>query len=83
MIDGNMELICVDDVLIACNNDHIIQSINQLIATYKMKDMGEMDWYIGIRCKHNKSNNSFTLNQTKYIQDVLTKFDVMSTGGSI
>jgi hypothetical protein len=71
-----MATIYVDDILIACNDNHIIQSVkSQLTATYKMKDMGEMDWYLGMRCNRNKSDNSFTLNQTKYIEDILTKFD--------
>ncbi len=68
--------IYVDDILIACNDNIIIQSVkSQLTATYKMKGMGEMDWYLGMRCNRNKSDNSFTLNQTKYIEDILTKFD--------
>ena len=43
--------------------------------SYKMKDMGEMDWYLGMRCKRNKSTGSFTLDQSKYVDDVLTKFN--------
>ena len=78
MIDGKMVLatIYVDDILIACSDDIIIQRVkDQLAATYKMKDMGEMDWYLGMRCKRNKKTGAFTLNQTKYIEDVIAKFD--------
>ena len=81
MVDGTKVIatIYVDDILIACNNVEIIKSIKLLLAeTYKMKDMGEMDWYLGMRCKRDKTTGSITLDQTKYIDDVLTKFDEWS-----
>jgi hypothetical protein len=79
MVDGNQVIatIYVDDILIACHDVDTIMSIkSKMRESYKMKDMGEMDWYLGMRCKRNKSNGSFTLDQSKYVEDVLTKFDV-------
>ena len=76
-VDGKLVLatIYVDDILIACSDITITQSIkDQLAVTYKMKDMGEMDWYLGMRCKRNKKTGSITLDQSKYIDDVLSKF---------
>jgi hypothetical protein len=78
MVDGKLVLasIYVDDILIACEDDSITQGIkSQLAETYKMKDIGEIDWYLGMRCKRNPKDGSFKLDQTKYIEDVLTKFD--------
>jgi hypothetical protein len=39
-----------------------------------MKDMGEMDWYLGMRCKQNKKTGTIKLDQSKYIDDILSKF---------
>lgn len=78
VIDGKQVLasIYVDDILIACSDVDIIKSIKLLLSeTYKMKDMGEMDWYLGMRCKRNNKTGTITLDQTKYTEDVLTKFD--------
>jgi hypothetical protein len=69
--------IYVDDILIACEDDDITQDIKrQLRNTYKMKDMGEMDWYLGMRCKRNPQDGSFKLDQTKYVEDILIKFEL-------
>ena len=79
IIDGKLVLatIYVDDILIACSDTSITQSIkDQLAETYKMKDMGEMDWYLGMRCKRNKKTGDIKLDQTKYIDDVISKFDL-------
>jgi hypothetical protein len=62
MVDGKLVLATIN----------ITQSIkDQLAATYKMKDMGEMDWYLGMRCKRNKLTGAIKLDQSKYIDDVI------------
>ena len=56
MINGKLVMasIYVDDILIVCEDDNITEQIkSRLRETYKMKDMGEMDWYLGMRCKRN------------------------------
>jgi hypothetical protein len=78
MVDGKQVLasIYVDDILIACSDVEIIKSIKILLAsTYKMKDLGDMDWYLGMRCKRNHETGIITLDQTKYTEDVLSTFD--------
>ena len=37
--------------------------------------MGEMDWYLVMRCARHPDTLSFKLDQTKYTEDVLLKFD--------
>jgi hypothetical protein len=65
----------VDDIIIACKDINIINKIKkQLSDKYTMKDMGEMDWYLGMRYTRNKSNGIITLDQTKYAEDVLERF---------
>jgi hypothetical protein len=65
----------VDDIIIACTDLDIINSIKKSLAeTYTMKDMGEMDWYLGMRYTRNKNTGIITLDQTKYAEDVLLKY---------
>ena len=65
----------VDDIIIACTDVDIINDIKgQLARTYKVKDMGEMDWYLGMRYTRNKNTGVITLDQSKYADDVLKKF---------
>ncbi len=67
-IDGHETIISiyVDDLIIACDDINITESVKQHIAaTYKVKDMGEMNWYLGMRFIRNKETSVFTLNQSK------------------
>jgi len=65
----------VDDIIIACTDLDIINEIKELLKKkYTMKDMGEMDWYLGMRYTRNTTTGIITLDQTKYAEDVLTKY---------
>jgi hypothetical protein len=72
MVDGTQVIVTmyVDDILIACNNVNIIiKSVKLSLAeTYKMKDMGEMDWYLGMRCKRDENTCSISLDLYLSIQ---------------
>jgi hypothetical protein len=42
----------VDDILIISRKDYVEQALvirKTLIAKYKIKDLGELDWFLGIR----------------------------------
>jgi hypothetical protein len=62
---------------VASSNIECINSTKaQLASVYKMKDLGEMDWYLGMRYKRDGHTGTFAfLDQSKYIEDVLTKFE--------
>ena len=65
----------VDDIIIACQDDNIIKDIKAQIALkYKVKDMGIMDWYLGMRYTRDPVSGVITLDQSKYAGDVLAKF---------
>jgi hypothetical protein len=61
----------VDDLIIGCDDINIIERFKQQLAsTYKVKDMGEINWYLDMRFIRNKETNAFTLNQLKTAQNV-------------
>jgi hypothetical protein len=68
--------IYVDDILIACADDETtIVNIKAEIMTHNnCKDLGVMDWYLGMRYKRDPVTGVSTLDQSKYAEDVVTKF---------
>ena len=71
-----MVFVClyVDDMLIASNDmKGIIEMKRFLSSTFKMKDLGQVDTILGI--KVTKNSGGYVLNQTHYIDKVLSKFN--------
>jgi hypothetical protein len=67
--------IYVDDIIIACADVTIIVKIKaEIMAHYKCKDLGVMNWYLGMRYKRDPVTDVSTLDQSKYAEDVVTKF---------
>ncbi|RVW28531.1 Retrovirus-related Pol polyprotein from transposon TNT 1-94 [Vitis vinifera] len=73
--DDYMVIVClyVDDMLILSDDmKGIIETKRFLSSTFKMKDLGEVDTILGIKVKRN--SGGYTLNQTHYIEKVVSKF---------
>ena len=69
-------LIClyVDDMLILGTNLLVVNKTNKLLFSFfEMKDMGEADVILGIKIR--KTNTSFSLCQSHYIEKRLKKFN--------
>ena len=65
-------LVYVDDILvIGCNSEEVQTIINQLNKSFTLKDLGEVDYFLGIQVRH--TTEGLHLSQTKYIKDLLCK----------
>jgi hypothetical protein len=65
----------VDDIVIASNHVATKQWLkNRLSAKYQMTDCGELRWFLGTRVLRDRANNTITLDQSQYIDDVLRRF---------
>ncbi|KAJ9562187.1 LOW QUALITY PROTEIN: hypothetical protein OSB04_007347 [Centaurea solstitialis] len=63
----------VDDMLIIGTNlAGILETKDYLSSNFKMKDLGEVDTILGIKVK--RSESEISLNQSHYIEKILTKF---------
>ena len=67
--------IYVDDLLILDNNKHIRDTlINDMQRTFKLVDLGLATWILGMEINYRK--DSIVLDQSKYLKDVLNKFNM-------
>lgn len=76
-IQGDRVLLAlyVDDIIIATKRLSILNKVKgQLMARFKMSDMGEAESILGIRIKRDRQHKRLTLDQTKYINDILERF---------
>ena len=62
----------MDDILLTGNDVNVIQGlVTQLNGMFSLKDLGEIDYFLGIQVKHIESG--LHLSQTKYITDLLAR----------
>ena len=67
----------VDDILLACNDmEMIIATKGWLSSNFKMKDMGEADYILGVKILRDRSKKLLGLSQQTYIEKVLERFQM-------
>ena len=65
----------VDDIIICTPDEEWLNEIKEsLINKYKMKILGKLKWFLGIEII--KSENTLSMNQSKYINDIITRFNM-------
>jgi histone deacetylase 1/2 len=66
-------LVYVDDILITGSSPQLITDlIHKLKSQFALKQLGEVDYFLGIEVKHMPSGG-LLLHQSKYIRDLLSK----------
>ncbi|KAH9704463.1 retrovirus-related pol polyprotein from transposon RE1 [Citrus sinensis] len=74
-------LIYVDDVIVTeSNNIKIEQLVQDLSSTFALKDLGQLNFFLGIEVTRNE--NTLVLSQTKYLKELLAKFDLQNCNGT-
>ena len=67
----------VDDILIFGKNKVEIQNLKVLLHNrFDMTDMGSAHMYLGMQISRNRTSNTITLDQRKYVQIVLDRFNM-------
>lgn len=78
LIEGKRIIIVaiwVDDVVIFSNDMDLVSRLkNELSRNFKMKDLGEASQVLGMRIARDRKAGIITIDQKKYIQDVLNRF---------
>ena len=64
----------VDDLLIACNSDDLLNHVkSKLCEKYKMKDLGNVNQFLGIKIV--RSNDKISMDQSAFAQSLLEKYN--------
>jgi hypothetical protein len=65
----------VDDLLIAGLNLDVVNEFKRAIsAAFKVKDMGELRWMLGMEVIRDRAKQTLMIRQTSYIDQVLARF---------
>jgi len=77
--DKNNNIVCmlavyVDDIVIAGNIKEINETKYLIMNKFKAKDIGEVDFIIGIKFK--KCEDGYIIHQKGYLEDIFNKFEI-------
>lgn len=68
-------LLYVDDLLIVCDDEKMIQTIRNLMQKeFEMTDIGNIDTFLGMHIQHDREKGIIRMSQTQYLNKVLSKF---------
>ena len=68
----------VDDLPIASNsNDALKKAINQLKDRFPVKDLGPLEFCLGIKVTRNRTEGTLMLSQRHLVEEILAKYDMM------
>jgi hypothetical protein len=68
-------IVYVDDLIIMADNlEHMDEFKATLMKEYKISDLGELHYCLGIEFKRNRAQRTITMNQGKFIKQVLEDF---------
>ena len=68
-------LLWVDDIIIASSSKSLLLDFKNLMKkNFKMTDLGQLQWFLGIDFKF--ENGNISMNQSRYINKLLERFDM-------
>lgn len=60
----------VDDIIIGDDNIHVLKEVKEFLKMrFKMKDLKELSWFLGIQFKF--ESGCIEMNQSKYVESIL------------
>lgn len=69
-------LVYIDDMAIFGSREHVQATKEFIGSRYKYTDLGEIKHFLGLRISRNRSKRTLTIDQTEYIQRIITRFDM-------
>jgi phosphoribosyl-AMP cyclohydrolase len=67
----------VDDMLLVGNNMDVIKEVkSQLSSKFDMKDLSAANFILGMEIKRDRANKKLWLNQRKYVETILQRFNM-------
>jgi hypothetical protein len=75
--NGIFLLFYVDDILMVSRKDCVTQASrirNALLARYELKDLGELNWFLGIRIVRDRRQGKLWICQDSYIEKIAHRY---------
>ena len=73
-------MVYVDDMLIVSNTLPALENFkHQMQQQFKMTDLGEAEFFLGLLLKRNMAEHQIELNQQRYITEVLQRFNMQDS----
>ena len=70
----------VDDIFFIGNNKYVIKEVNsQLSSKFDTKDIGAAKFILGMEIRRDRENKMISLNQRKYVETVLQRFNMQES----
>jgi hypothetical protein len=70
----------VDDLIIVTDSQKILTEIRtDLKNRFKMTDLGELKYYLGLEISRNRTKKTLRISQEKYIRDILERFGMQDS----
>ncbi len=66
----------VDDFVIVGKKNLVAWMKKKLQKKWKMKDLGDVEWVVGIKIERNRSEKTVKFTQSAYIDDVIKRFNL-------
>ena len=67
----------INDLLILTPTVVLIEQLKEQLSTrFRIKDLGEISYYLNIKIKRNRYNRTIYINQASYINKILTKLGI-------
>ncbi len=64
-------VVYVDDLILVCNNQNkLLQIKEELNQKFKMKDLGELHFFLGMEVERNRDQQILRINQIKYLEEI-------------
>jgi Reverse transcriptase (RNA-dependent DNA polymerase) len=75
--DALIVAVDVDDLTMARSSKELIQRFpNELQTTFKIKDLGDLHWLLGLEVKRDCESRTISFSQSAYIERILERFNL-------
>ena len=79
--DGKIDFVIialyVDDIILCSNNTNMLKKEKLALAKrFKVEDLGELHYVLGMSVKRNRRSRTLSISQTKYLGGVLKRFNM-------
>ena len=70
-------ILYVDDILLIINDFEMLSKVKiQLATQFQMKDLGEVQYVLGIKIIRDRKNKIIALSQENYIDSIMYKYNM-------